>query len=204
MATVLLGLHPGLSASSRLPRLVRPGLRASVLEWACLLTLGMLAATAAVFLRLGLGVPGHAILRTVLPVALGLALVPRHFAGSAMSMTAFLTARAFQAGGFHGPGLPALTSLLLTGPLFDLALVGARPGWRLYARMALAGLVSNLLALGSRPTLLLIGFQFPSAGRSEQLGWITVVSYAACGLAAGLISAVCWFRLRGRRAEEER
>jgi hypothetical protein len=199
MAIVLLDLHPGLAGGSRLPRLARQGQHASAVEWACLLGLGLLAALAAVFLRFRLGVPGHAILRTVLPVALGLALVPRHLSGSLISSTAFVSALAFGAAGVRGVGVPALTSLLLTGPLLDLALLGAKPGWLLYGRLAAAGLLSNLLALASRPTLVLLGISF--GGRSEQLGWITVASYAACGLAAGLVSAACWFRLRSRRAE---
>jgi hypothetical protein len=201
MSSILLGLHPGLSAGSRLPSLARPGRNASALEWAGLIGLGLLAAGAAVFLRFRLGVPGHAILRTVLPVALGLALVPRFMAGSTMSTTAFLAALTLQAVGVRGVGVPAMTSLLLTGPLLDLALFGARPGWGLYGRMAVAGLASNLLALGSRPTLVLFGVHLGGAGRSEQLGWITVASYVACGLAAGLLSAVCWFRLHGAREE---
>jgi hypothetical protein len=207
MATVLLGLNPGLSAGSRLP-LTRPARSVSVLELACLLGLGVLAASAAVFLRLRLGVPGHAILRTVLPVALGLSLVPRHLAGSVIATTAFVTALGFQAYGVRGVGVPALTSLLLTGPLLDLALLGARPGWRLYGRLALAGLVSNLLALASRPTLLLLGIHLGGGGgggggggRSEELDWVVVCSYAVCGLAAGLVSALCWFRLRAGRKE---
>jgi hypothetical protein len=202
MLTLLLGLHPGLSAGSRLPPLARRGQHASTLEWACLLGLGLLAGAAAVFLRLRLGVPGHAILRTVLPVALGLALVPRHLAGSVISTTAFLAALALQAAGVRGVGVPAMTSLLLTGPLLDLALAGARPGWRLYARLAVAGLASNLVALASRPALVLLGIHVGGGGRSEQLGWVTVASYAACGLAAGLISALCWFRLRSSREEK--
>jgi hypothetical protein len=200
MTTLLLGLHTGLSAGSRLPSLARPGRHATVLEWACLIGLGLLAASAAVFLRFRLGVPGHAILRTVLPVALGLALVPRHMCGSVISTTAFLAALGLAGYGVRGLGVPALTSLLLTGPLLDLAVTGARPGWWLYGRLALAGLASNLLALASRPTLVLLGFHL-SGGRSEQLDWIAVASYAACGLAAGLISALCWFRLRSRREE---
>jgi hypothetical protein len=200
MAIALLDLHPGLAGGSRLPPLARPGQHASALEWACLLGLGLLAAVAAVFLRFRLGVPGHAILRTVLPVALGLALVPRHLAGSVISTTALLAALGFQAVGARGVGVPALTSLLLTGPLLDLALLGVKPGWLLYGRLAVAGLVSNLLALMSRPLLVLLGIHF-GGGRAEQLGWVAVASYAACGLAAGLVSAVCWFRLRSGRAE---
>jgi hypothetical protein len=67
--------------------------------------------------------------------------------------------------------------------------------------MALAGLASNLLALASRPTLVLLGVHV-GMGRSEQLGWMAVASYAGCGLAAGLISAACWFRLHSSPAEK--
>jgi hypothetical protein len=201
MAIVTLDLHPGLAGGSRLPPLARHGQHASALEWACMLGLGLLGAMAAIFLRLQLGIPGHAILRTVLPVATGLALVPRHMAGSVISTTAVLAALGFQAAGVRAVDAPAMTSLLLTGPLLDLALLGVKPGWWLYVRMAVAGLLSNLSALASKIVLVLLGIHI-AGGRAEQLGWVTAASYTACGLAAGLISAVCWFRLNSGRADQ--
>src|SRR5437667_465366 len=81
------------------------------------------------------GLPGHAILRGVLPLTLGLALVPRRFSGSVMGCSAVLTLLVLR--GASGPSLgpAAVAALLLTGPLMDLALWNARPGWRLYVRL---------------------------------------------------------------------
>jgi hypothetical protein len=175
----------------------------SAAELACLLGLGLLAAIAELYVRPRLGLPGHAVLRTVLPFALGLALVPRQLAGSMMGATAFLTVVGLQRVGGPEVGLAAQTSLLATGPLLDLAAVGARPGWWLYARLTLAGLAANLLALGTRIGLVELGLALPPGGQAERLGWAGVAaSYAAFGLAAGLVSAICWFRLRaGHRPE---
>ena len=81
----------------------------------------VVAAVSASYLELLRQVPGHAILRSVLPMALGLACVPRRGAGCVMGGTALGTATCLGLFG-HGPGVGNLTSLALTGPLLDLAL----------------------------------------------------------------------------------
>src|SRR5262245_22783746 len=99
MATELPGPAPDLSP----PAL--GGRRASALGWACLVGLGLLAGLASIFLRLRLGVPGHAILRAALPAALGLALVPWRLSGCVVSGTAFASVLAAGALGVRGPGV---------------------------------------------------------------------------------------------------
>jgi hypothetical protein len=199
MASLSLPIHPGLSAGSRFGVLTTPGARSAVLGWGILLGLGLGTALATLFLRSPIRVPGHVILYTVLPLSLGLALVPRHLAGSVVSGSAFLLVLGFQWAGVPGMGLPAQLSMLLTGPLFDLATLGAKPGWRLYGQLTLAGLLSNLAAYASRPLLGLWGL----SGGGGRVGWDVVASFAACGLVAGLVGALCWFRLSPRQPQEE-
>src|SRR5215470_5155154 len=131
MFAAALRVHDGLRTAGRVPALARPGRALSVAEVAILLLIGAAAAVATATLDFSLRIPGHAIIRSVFPMALGLALVPRRLAGSLMAASAAATTLALRAGG-HGVGAGAVTSLCLTGPFLDLALLGARQGWRLY------------------------------------------------------------------------
>jgi hypothetical protein len=197
--SAVLSIHPGLADNSRLPVLSRPGEGFQVRELLLLLFAGMTAAVASVFLDFGLRIPGHAIIRAVFPMALGLAAVPRQMAGSIMGVGALATAATIGAGTQAGLGAGALTSLTLTGPLLDLALWRARKGWRLYLGFALAGLGANLAALAVRAGPKILGFD-AARGRSLAEWWPRAVpSYLVCGLLAGLLSAAVWFQLAARR-----
>lgn len=199
MHNAVLPIHAGLADSSRLPVLSRDaeGLRAA--EILLLLGVGVVAAAGSAFLDLGLRIPGHAILRAVFPMAFGLALVPRQFAGTVMGIGALASAGAIKAGGSAPLGLGAMTSLTLTGPLLDLALWRVQRGWPLYLGFALAGLGSNLAAMGVRGGARLMGWD-PTGGRPLALWWPqAIVTYALCGIVAGLISAVVWFRFSESR-----
>ena len=117
------------------------------------------------------------------------------------------TAATVHVGGYAALGVGALTSLGLIGPLLDVALWRARQGWRLYVGFALAGLGANLAALAVRAGPKLVGLDH-AAGRPLAAWWTqAAVSYAVCGLVAGLISALVWFRFaprHGRAAGPER
>jgi hypothetical protein len=172
---------------------------ATAADWIILLSAGILAACASTFLDLRIkGVPGHAILRVVLPMSLGLALVPRRGAGCTMATTAFLTGVLLHVAGFKGEGLGigALTSLTATGPLLDLTLRRVHGGWKQYAAFTLAGLASNLIALFVRGGAKWMGWE---AGRGlwDWFGqaWYT---YILCGLLAGFISGLILFYGRSR------
>src|SRR5690349_15541592 len=129
----VLRIHEGLFASGRLPSLARADRAASIAEIATLLLVGASAAVISALGELNLRIPGHAILRAVFPMALGLAIVPRHLGGCVMGASAFLTGMLLPFAGGRATGPGALASLSLTGPLLDLALWGAASGWRLYA-----------------------------------------------------------------------
>src|SRR5262245_54944446 len=114
MSVSVLPVHNGLLGASRVPSLACPGRAISAVEFVVLVLLGATAAAATALLHLPLGIPGHVILRSVFPMALGLALVPRRLSGSVMGCSALATALILQAGGARG-GPGAMTSLALTG-----------------------------------------------------------------------------------------
>ncbi len=199
MSVLKLPLHPGLFATTRLRQMTSDSIAAPVADWMLLISFGAIAAFASACLDLGIRqVPGHAILRVVFPIALGLALVPRRGAGTVMSGSALLTAALLHVSRIQseGLGLGALTSLFATGPLLDITLRRANGGWKQYAGFAVAGLASNLIALLTRGTAKAIGFEQP--GRRPLSEWLAQASitYVLCGLAAGLISGAILFYAR--------
>ena len=207
MATIPLPLHDGLLDGTRLRGFVSRGAPASLVEVVALVGFGALAAVASECLEFHLRIPGHAILRVVFPMALGLALIPRRGAGTIMGCSALcagllLRTTPFPAARFS---LGALTSLTLTGPLLDLSLRRAARGWRMYVAFGLAGLMSNTAALVVRGGAKYLGLEH--AGARPLREWLpsALASYVLCGAAAGLISGWIWFRGRrgnGTRAEE--
>ena len=126
-------VHDGVADAARVPPLARSRQHISALEMLVLLASGAAAACAVGMAKLGLGIPGHSIVLAAFPVALGLSLAPRHLAGSIMSTGALGTAWLLQRGAFGDFGSGSFVSLCLLGPLMDLALRGARRGWRVYA-----------------------------------------------------------------------
>ena len=93
-----------------------------------------------------------------------------------------------------GQGLSpgATTSLLSLGPLLDIAVRRARPGWLLYAAFGAAGLEANLLAFLIRGGAKMSG----AVGLRPLSDWLSLApfSYAACGLIAGIVCGWIWFR----------
>jgi hypothetical protein len=194
MRSAVLSIHPGLAGNSRLPALAREGEWSNLTATVVLLGAGVTAALATVYMDFSLRIPGHAILRAVFPMALGLALAPRRMGGMVMGAGALGSLLLFKVGGSMTVGLGALTSLALAGPFLDAALWRARKGWRLYAAFALAGLGTNLAALTVRAGTKFIGFDHIAA-RPMAAWWFQAVgTYAVCGLLAGVISATVWFR----------
>ena len=169
---------------------------------AVLLGAGAVAAVAAIF-DPRLGIPGHAIMRTSLPVLLGLAVVPRRGAGTLMAGSAGLTALLLKVGGFSGLSPGSLTSLLAFGPMLDVAMFRARPGWMLHVRCVAAGLAANGIALAVRLAGATLGLHPSRHGDLGAFVSYAVVTYAICGAAAGLLGAVVAFRLRPSSGEGE-
>lgn len=201
-----------LRAASRLPALARTDERISAAEIAVLLACGALAAVAVSMLHISLRMPGHAILRAVIPMAAGLALVPRRSAGMVMAAGVMVATAALRVANLGEIQSAALVSLLALGPMLDVALTGAPLGWKLYARFAAAGAGANLMAFLVRLGLAMMmrrggggGGNGMGSGLGGQLGgghdflsfWpLALVSFVLCGSVAGLVSAAFWFRLR--------
>ncbi|MHB0956825.1 MAG: hypothetical protein ACYC0X_12880 [Pirellulaceae bacterium] len=197
-------VHEGLSESTRISSISRRMTNSAAMQISALVLLGAGAALASGLIEFRLRIPGHAILRAVFPMALGLALVPVRKGGTVMGLGALGTALIMKACSVGHFGAGSLTSLALTGPLLDLALIGARRGWRLYLGFILAGMASNLVALGLRG-----GAKFLTGGmgggRLMSEWWQQAsFTYPVCGLLAGLLSAVVWFRLQGVTANRAR
>jgi hypothetical protein len=187
-----------LREASRLPAISRD-VQVSAVEIGLLLACGALSAVAVGMLQLRMGVPGHAILRGVVPMALGLALVPRRSAGTVMAGGASVTAALMLMGGFGRFQPAALLSMLLLGPVLDVALIGRPTGWRLYARFIAAGVAANCAAFATRFAVAFLGYRL-QGGRQFMEFWHTALgSFVICGAIAGLVSAALWFRLSSRR-----
>lgn len=196
--STLLALNESLVRRSRLGGSVSADSDVRARELLLLVGCGLAAAVFSALVDFNLRVPGHAILRAVLPLSLGMALVPRRGAGMTMGAAAIVGLAGLSLAGAGEIGLGATTSLIVTGPLIDLAVRRARPGWRLYASFSAAGLLANLAAFVVRGGAKAIGGS--GAGLRPLHDWLTVapVSYVACGLLAGLVSAAIWFRASDR------
>jgi hypothetical protein len=187
-----------LQDASRLPVWSRDA-RVSAAEVATLLACGALAAFAVGAFHLQIRVPGHAILRGVIPLALGFALVPRQSSGMLMSVGAGLAAAAMSWGHIGRFPPAAILSIVALGPVLDLALAGEPRGWRLYARFVVAGALTNLLAFAIRFGTVLAGWDFRGSRQFTEFWQFALFTFAICGAIAGLISAALWFRLSSRR-----
>jgi hypothetical protein len=197
-------LHDGLLQGSRLRGVIADREQSHAVDIAFLALCGMVAALSSAYLDFRLRIPGHAILRAVFPMALGLAVVPRRGAGSVMGISALCTGLflrwAVPAGGL---GIGALTSLALTGPLLDVSLRRAEGGWRLYSGFAVAGLAANLAAFVLRGGVRYAGLDHPGARAIPHRLVSDGMSYVVCGIVAGVISGVIWFQATRARSRDE-
>jgi hypothetical protein len=164
-----------------------------------LVSLGAAAALLTTFVNFKLGIPGHHIVFTMFPLALGFALAPRRGAGTIMSGSALATVAGLGLAGARVPGPGVLTGMLLAGPLLDLALRWGREGSRLYAAFMAVGALANIGAFIVRGLVKYFG---PGGlgGTRPFAAWFPVASrtYVIAGLLAGLVSAAAWFHLRAR------
>lgn len=185
----------------RIPALAAPGSSPGILEAGVLLFLGAVSAMAVAHVRLDLRIPGHHILFSMFPMALGLSLVPRRFAGTLMGGGALA---GLLVGGPGSMGFGAWTGLLLTGPALDLAVRWAKGGLRLHLGVVLAGLAANLGAFAARASASFLGLEALKGGGGGHRAWWhqAPVTYPVCGLLAGLLCALIWFQAgAGRKAE---
>jgi hypothetical protein len=196
---VVLPVHRELLASSRVATWTSPADRLGFVELGVLVGAGVTAALAVSCLDFSLRIPGHAILRAVWPMALGLSLAPRRLGGVVMGGSACVTASLLKLGGGPAPGIGAMTSLCLIGPMLDVALWRIRAGWPVYLGFALAGGMANIAAFAVRGAGKLSGLD--ALTKRPLADWVGTAawSYILCGVIAGLVSAGIWFRLRADR-----
>ena len=189
-----------LQSASRIPGLAADTV-ISAREISSLLACAVAAALAVGLIHRSFGVPGIAILRGLLPIALGFAIVPRRSAGTIMSIGA--AAAVMTAAQFGEFQVPALVGTLALGPVLDLALAGRPQGWEIYLRFAVApGIAANLAAFSAKFVAIYFGLHLPGSGRVTHFWSLAMVSFILCGAVAGLISAAIWFR--GRVADDLR
>ncbi|MSR29865.1 MAG: hypothetical protein EXR99_00020 [Gemmataceae bacterium] len=178
-----------LQESSRLASVIKPILGQNLTGFLVLGVFGCLAALAWQQLRLGLGIPGHAIVKAVVPLGLGIALVPWRGGGTIQSLIAGLLTLVIPAA--PGEGSASRISLICLGPVLDLCLLkGSRGRWLLLC-FGLAGLLANLLAFLSRLLPLLLAGEIPRRNLTQ--GWWT---YPLCGFLAGMMAAAAVFKTR--------
>jgi hypothetical protein len=218
----------GLAGAARWQLPKSPGARISTTELVALVDLGIIAALAASVPIPWFRIPGHAILRGTLPLILGVSLVPRRTSGSIMSLAAAATCLVMRGVGTGVPNPAAWVGLLCLGPAVDVALSGAKAGWTLYLRFAMAGMAASVAAFAVRIAMGPVGAVAMTAagagrgrtwapgsgmggggmggGRGVGLGapiedfWLpALASFALCGAIAGFLCAAIWFRARPRQ-----
>ena len=187
------GINEGLAAAGRFPALARVRERISAYEILLLILCGSAAAAASGLIRLGLRLPGHSILLSMIPMILGLALAPRRLSGFIMSASAFSTGVALNLAGLAHIGSGAFISLCLIGPVMDLAVSRLRSGWKLYFGLVLAGICTNLMALSSRGLSQAFGAGSPAQGLSELVDSGDYYLPLMAGALAGLVGALAVF-----------
>ncbi len=194
MLAELFARHEGLRKSRRWEIASSAGRRAVAVELVALGLCGVGAAVLTSVWHTGLRLPGHAILRAVFPMALGMALAPRRGGGTVMGLSAGLSSVALRSLHIGHLGVGATTSLFLLGSLFDLFLARVRNRRGIVFGLALAGMTANMAAYVVRG-----GFKWAAVqgagGRPLDEWWLVALgSYLLCGLAAGLLSGLLCFR----------
>jgi hypothetical protein len=166
-------------------------------EWAILLGAGATSAVMAVLIR-GLGIPGSTLLQGLLPMAAGLALVPRRGAGVTMGTAALATGIVLGGIGAGHVNPSELVRLFLLGACLEAGPARAdRPG-RVWLWFVGAGLAANLLGFGAKALLAQVGLE-GWGGRGVFVVWpLRLASFAVCGALAGGLCAVVFFRGRGK------
>jgi len=143
----------------------------------------------------GWGIPGSNIVQAVLPMAAGLALVPRRGAGLLMG-TSSVAANLLLGTLGYGHATPStFSSLFLLGACLEFAANRTARSRRIWLWFVLAGLVANLLAFGLKMASAQLGWEGWGGARGLFKPWpARAASFALCGAVAGGASAVIFFR----------
>jgi hypothetical protein len=193
MLSAVLPLNDELSHRSRLRSISAPLAGADWVDVPFLLLMGIIAAALTTFVQLRIRVPGHVILFGVVPMTCGLAVAPRRRAGALMGLASVLALCGVAAAGASTFKVGAIASLGLLGPLLDWAARQARSGKTMYVAFAAAGLGSNAVAFAAK---FLEQQSGAHPGTRPYAQWISSapLSFAICGILAGLIGAGLFFQ----------
>lgn len=188
-----LSWNDALGRSSRLGGLMGVRDISPIRDLTVLVVSGIVAAVCVHTLDFNLRIPGHAILRSILPMTLGMSLAPRRMAGTVVGGSALATSVLLRGYGYS-VGWGAFGSLLAIGPMLDLALWQVRSGRGIVLRCALAGFSANAIAFGVRGGKKAVGLD--SLTMRPLADWMStaVITYTLCGLVAGLLAGFLWFR----------
>lgn len=169
-------------------------------EWAILLGAGVSSAVAGRLFG-GYGIPGSTLLQVVLPMAAGLALVPRRGSGLTMGTSAVAAGLAMMTLGAAHINPSELARLFLLGVCLEVG--PARAGDRRWVWLwfVAAGLAANALGFAFKVGSALLGWEGISA---RGLPWpAQLASFAICGALAGGVSGVIFFRRDSARERAE-
>jgi hypothetical protein len=166
------------------------------------ISVGVIAGILMVHIRLHLGISGHKGLFWITPV-LAARLLGRCKAGASAGALAAATT-CIGLGGHMGGGWLGLPLIALVAVVWDVVIHqvehGALPWFLMIPLIALLGAGGNLIVLGKRllappgPNAIHI-FGFSGLG-------FDVVSYAVCGLVAGLIAVLVAYGVQGLKARK--
>jgi hypothetical protein len=187
-------------------RFARPAIRSdrvAATEWAILLAAGAVSAVISLSVG-GFRIPGSAILQAVLPMAAGLALVPRRGSGLTMGTAALACGvgmRGIAALGVAHVNPSELARLFLLGVCLEVGPARASDKRFVWLWFVTAGLAANLLGFAIKMGMGQLGWE--GIGR-HSIPWpVRLTSFAVCGAVAGGISAVIFFRRGAARNGRE-
>jgi len=186
-------LNSALESVRRLPWIASSGQRAAAVEIAALIIAGAAAAGLSFFLG-GWKIPGSAIVQAVLPMAAGLALVPRQRAGLLMGTSAVATTFVLASCGFGHATPSTYARLFLFGLCLDFSAARVGTRWHVWLAFIVAGLAANLLGFGFKLLAAQCGWE-GWGGRGLLSPWpARLASFAICGAIAGGICGMVFFR----------
>ncbi len=187
----------GLAGASRFRTFSAQAETNGQLELLTLVAAGLLAVLTVAFVPLQMRMPGSAILKATFPIVLGVALVPRRYAGTTSGIAAAIGASALLLMGVGRLQPAAVVALLAIGPAIDLAVgrgLSQNRSRSIYLRFACAGLLANLAAFAVRWGTTWLGIGTLRPRMMDELGFVALGSFALCGILAGLTSAAICFR----------
>jgi hypothetical protein len=150
------------------------------------------------------GIPGSTILQAILPMAAGLALVPRRGSGAVMAATALATGLVLLGIGTLHITPSALSRLFLLGLCLEIGVARVEKQRGVVLWFILAGLLTNLLGFGVKALGAQVGLEGLGASRGMFSTFpLRLTSWVLCGAVAGAIAGLVFFRAKSdQRAQQ--